>query len=92
MDLYVSNLAPDTTREELLRAFSAHGTVSRVTILTEQRSGGRRMGASLGYGFVAMPDNGEARAAVHALDRHDLHGRPLQVQQARPVRVSRNRG
>jgi RNA recognition motif-containing protein len=92
MDLHVSNLSPATTGEELRKAFSAHGKVSKVTILTEQRSDGKKTGTSLGYGFVAMPDSGEGRAAVAAMDRHDLHGLPLKVQQARPFRVTRNRG
>jgi RNA recognition motif-containing protein len=92
MDIHVSNLSAATTSEELRKAFSAHGQVSKVTILTEQRSGGKETGTSLGYGFVAMPVNGEARAALAALGGKDLHGSPLKVQQARPFRVIRHRG
>ena len=92
MDLHVSNLSPATTGEELRKAFSAHGKVTKVTILTEQRSDGKKTGTSLGYGFVAMPNSAEGRAAVAAMDRHDLHGLPLKVQKALPFRTIRHRG
>ena len=53
---------------------NAHGKVSAVTILTEERSYGRATGPSKGYGFLVLPDNIGARAAVVALDRHELRG------------------
>ncbi|HZE97755.1 MAG TPA: RNA-binding protein [Planctomycetota bacterium] len=91
IDLHVGNLSAETTQEDLRKAFSAHGVVTSVTILTEQRRGGLRTGRSLGFGFVAMADPVGARAAIAALDRHDLRGSLLTVQKARPVRISRHR-
>jgi len=91
MDLHVGNLSSATTQEDLRKAFSAHGKVASVTILTEERSFGERTGASKGYGFVVMPDNAGARAAVAALDQRDLKGSPVTVKEARRPRNSRHR-
>jgi RNA recognition motif-containing protein len=91
MDMYVSNLAPETTREELLKAFSAHGEVASVSLLTDQMNNGQGVGAGRGYGFVGMPDKVQARAALAALDRHEIHGRAMGVQVARAHRNSRHR-
>ena len=91
MDIHVSNLSADTTQEDLRKAFSAHGKVSSAAVLTEERRFGQKTGPSKGYGFVIMPDNVTARAAVAALDRHELRGSSWTVQQARPRRISRHR-
>ncbi|MCC6694804.1 MAG: RNA-binding protein, partial [Candidatus Hydrogenedentes bacterium] len=39
---------------------------------------------SKGFGFVEMPDNSEAQAAISGLDGKDMGGRPLRVNEARP--------
>lgn len=91
MDIHVGNLSATTTPEDLRKAFAAHGTVSSVTIQTEERHFGRKTGTSLGYGFVTMPDNALARAAVAALDRRDLQGSPVTVKEARRTREFRHR-
>lgn len=91
MNIYVSNLSPETTQNDLRKAFETHGEVSGVTIQTEERSLGRNTGPSKGYGFVIMPDNTNARLAVAALDCQLVHGIPLKVQLARASRNSRHR-
>jgi RNA recognition motif-containing protein len=83
MNIHVSNLSADTTREELRKAFAAHGDVSSAEVLTEERRFGRMVGPSKGYGFVVMPDSVRARAAIAALDRHELRGSVWNVKQAR---------
>ena len=87
MNIHVSNLSADTTQEDLRKAFAAHGDVSSAVVLTEERSFGTMVGPSKGYGFIVMPDTVRARAAVVALDRHELRGSAWTVQQARPRRV-----
>jgi RNA recognition motif-containing protein len=91
VNLYVSNLSPSTTRDDLLKAFTAHGAVSSVSLLTDQMKNGRGVGASRGCGFVVMADKVQARAALAALDRKEIRGSPMAVQVARPTRYSRHR-
>jgi RNA recognition motif-containing protein len=86
MRIYVGNLSPETTEGELRKAFQAHGEVSSVSLLTEKLSGGRRSGPSRGFGFVAMPDGAQARAALAALHHSEIHGRAMSVHEARAKR------
>ncbi|MCI0770181.1 MAG: RNA-binding protein, partial [Chloroflexi bacterium] len=39
---------------------------------------------SKGFGFVEMPNNAEAEAAIQALNGKDLQGRTVTVNEARP--------
>jgi RNA recognition motif-containing protein len=82
MTLYVSNLASETTREELLKAFQAHGEVESVTLPADK--GGVASGARRGYGFVVMRDRTEARAALKGMDGISFHGRAISVRVANP--------
>jgi RNA recognition motif-containing protein len=41
-------------------------------------------GKSKGFGFVEMPDNSEAEAAIAALNENDFKGRDIKVNQAKP--------
>jgi len=91
VNLYVTNLSPSTTRDDLLKAFAAHGEVSSVSLLTDQMKDGRGVGSSRGYAFVAMPDKLQGRAALAALDRKEIRGSAMAVQVARPGRFFRHR-
>lgn len=79
MDIYVGNLPYRLSEQELRDAFAAHGTVTSAKIIKE-----RETDRSKGYGFVTMPDRGEAEKAIAALDGQELGGRPLRVNEARP--------
>jgi len=79
MNIYVGNLSFDTTDSGLRTAFEAHGEVSSAQVITD-----RDTGRSRGFGFVEMPSDEEARAAMTALDGSDLDGRQIKVNQARP--------
>lgn len=59
--------------------FEAHGTVERVSIVTDRDTGQAR-----GFGFVEMSDNAEGDRAIAALNGADLDGRALNVNEARP--------
>lgn len=75
--LYVGNLAFATTSDDLRVAFSAFGTVTSTTVITD-----RETGRSRGFGFVEM-DSG-AEQAVEGMNGKELGGRTLNVNEARP--------
>ena len=79
MNIYIGNLSYDCTEEDLRTAFSAHGDVDSVRLITD-----RDTGRSKGFGFVEMPNDDEARAAIDALNGKDMKGREVKVNEARP--------
>lgn len=79
MNIYVGNLSYSTTEDELRSAFAAYGEVSRATVITDKFSG-----QSKGFGFVEMPSDAEANAAIEALNETEMSGRNLRVNEARP--------
>jgi len=79
MNIYVGNLSYDTDDASLRAAFEAHGEVTSAQVISD-----RDTGRSRGFGFVEMPSDEEARAAIAALDGTDLQGRSLKVNEARP--------
>jgi cold-inducible RNA-binding protein len=79
MNLYVSNLAYTLTDEELQNEFAAYGTVAHARVVKD-----RETGRSRGFGFVDMPNDDEARAAMDGLNNAAVGGRPLKVVEARP--------
>ncbi len=78
-NIYVGNLPFATTEDELTQIFSQHGKVDRSSIIID-----RQTGRSRGFGFVEMSDDGEADAAIAALNGMDMNGRALVVNEARP--------
>ena len=91
MNLYVGNLAPQTTCEDLLQAFRAHGAVSSAILHRTRIRGRHGTGPSRGMGRVVMPDSAQARAALAALNLHDLRGCAMTVQVARAIGGRRHR-
>ena len=79
MNIYVGNLPYSVTEDDLRTAFEAHGAVSSAAVISDKFTG-----QSKGFGFVEMPDNGEAEAAIEALNGADMKGRSLRVNEARP--------
>ncbi len=79
MKLYAGNLAYGVTEEDLKEAFGAFGEVTEVTIITDKFSG-----QSKGFGFVEMPNNSEADAAIKALNETAVKGRNIKVNPAKP--------
>ncbi|MFH1298964.1 MAG: RNA-binding protein [Patescibacteria group bacterium] len=77
--LYVGGLPYSTTDEELKEAFSAAGTVTSATIITDRMSG-----RSKGFGFVEFETGEEAEAAIEMFNGKDFGGRNLTVNEARP--------
>ena len=79
MNIYVGNLSYSTTEDALREQFEAHGTVDAARVITD-----RDTGRSKGFGFVEMPNDDEAQAAIEALNGQEIEGRTLTVNEARP--------
>lgn len=79
MNIYVGNLAYGVTDADLRNAFSASGEVSSASIIMDKISG-----ESKGFGFVEMPNQAQAEAAIKALNEQPLKGRNMRVNEARP--------
>jgi RNA recognition motif-containing protein len=79
MKLYVGNLAYSVTDGDLKEVFGKFGEVAEVVLISDKFTG-----QSKGFGFVEMPDNSAADAAIKALNETDLKGRSIKVNQARP--------
>lgn len=77
--IFVGNFSFSTTEADLRQWFEPHGAVDSATVVTD-----RDTGRSRGFGFVEMPNNSEADAAILALNGADGGGRPLTVNEARP--------
>lgn len=77
--IYVGNLAFTTTEEELRQAFSQHGAVAEVKIVTDRETGRPR-----GFAFVEMSNSNEAANAIKELNLREIGGRAITVNEARP--------
>ena len=77
-DIFVGNLDYETSEAELRQLFAAYGPVNRVSIVTERDSGQPR-----GIAFVEMVSAGDADKAITELNGTQLHGRRLDVNEAR---------
>ena len=74
--LYVGNLPFTATDDGVRTLFSQHGTVEKVSLITDRDTGRPR-----GFGFVEMP-NADAARAMQALNGKDFEGRALKVNEA----------
>ena len=74
--LYVGNLPFTATEESVRNLFAPHGTVEKISLITDRDSGQPR-----GFGFVEM-SSADASRAMQALNGADFGGRPLKINEA----------
>ncbi|HLB74585.1 MAG TPA: RNA-binding protein, partial [Sedimentisphaerales bacterium] len=79
MNIYVGNLSPKTTEDDLRQAFEAFGQVATANVIKDKFSG-----ESKGFGFVEMPSKDEAQSAIDQMNGKELQGSPVSVNEARP--------
>jgi len=79
MNIFVAKLNFDTRESELQAAFEAHGAVDSVKIIMDKFTG-----KSKGFGFVEMPNDEEAQAAINDLNDQEFDGRTIVVKKAEP--------
>jgi cold-inducible RNA-binding protein len=78
-NIFVGNLSFGSTEQDIRSLFEAYGKVDRVSIVTDRDSGQPR-----GFGFVEMPNDGEGEKAIAGINGHEVGGRALNVNEARP--------
>ena len=81
MNIYVGNLPYSTTDDELRAAFAPYGAVASARVVFD-----RETGRSRGFGFVEMANSSEALAAIEGLNKTELQGRQLRINEARARR------
>jgi len=74
--LYVGNLTFTATEDGVRALFAAHGSVEKVSLITDRDTGRPR-----GFGFVEM-SNADASRAMQALNGKEFEGRTLRVSEA----------
>ena len=77
-NIYVGNLPFSVTEAALRGMFEEHGPVESANLIMDRDTGRPR-----GFGFVEMDNDGEAQAAMEALDGTDMDGRALKVNEAK---------
>src|ERR1700687_3782899 len=83
--LYVGNLPFSATDQILSDTFSQCGTVESSKIILD-----RDTGRSKGFGFVEMSTDAEAADAISKFNGADYDGRPMTVNEARPMAPRQN--
>ncbi len=85
--LYVGNLPFSATDESLQQIFAQAGTVESAKVITD-----RDTGRSKGFGFVEMSSEQEAADGIAKFNGADYEGRPMTVNEAKPMAPRENRG
>lgn len=79
MNIFVAKLNFKTTSEQLQALFEQFGEVSSAKVIFDKLTN-----RSKGYGFVEMPDETEAYAAINDLNESEVDGSTIIVKKARP--------
>ena len=85
MNIHVGHLAREVTEPELRQVFEPFGLVESVRIVTDRHSG-----VSRGFGFVHMPDNSQALAAIENLNLKEFAGRTMDLSESHDTRGGRS--
>src|SRR5277367_3565118 len=78
-NIFVGNLSFNSSEQDIRSLFEAYGSVDRVNIVTDRETGQPR-----GFGFVEMANDAEGDRAIAAINGHEIGGRALNVNEARP--------
>ena len=79
MNIYISGLSFGTNDADLNELFSAYGETSSAKVIMD-----RETGRSRGFGFVEMPNDGEAKEAIKQLNGAEYVNRTMVVKEALP--------
>lgn len=79
MNIYVGNLSWGLKDEDLTNMFTPFGEVASAKIVMDKFTQ-----RSKGFGFVEMPNDEQAQAAIAQLNGSEIEGRNLVVNESRP--------
>lgn len=79
MNIYVGNLSWNLKDQDLSNLFASHGEVTSAKIVNDKFTN-----RSKGFGFVEMPNDDQAQAAITALNGSEVDGRNIVVNESRP--------
>ena len=79
MNIFVANLNFKVQNDNLKKLFESYGDVSSAKVVMDKTTG-----RSKGFGFVEMPNDSEAKAAISGLNNQEAFGRALVVKEALP--------
>ena len=79
MNIYVGNLSWGLKDEDLANMFAPYGEVASAKIVMDKFTQ-----RSKGFGFVEMPNDDQAQAAIAQLNGSEVEGRNLVVNESRP--------
>lgn len=87
MNIFVAKLNYDTRDEDLQETFAEFGHVDSAKIIMDKYTGRSR-----GFGFVEMPNDEDAAAAINELNDSELDGHTIVVKKAEPRKEREPRG
>ena len=79
MNIYVGNLSWGLKDQDLANLFAPFGEVASAKIVMDKFTQ-----RSKGFGFVEMPNDEQAQAAIAQLNGSEIEGRNLVVNESRP--------
>lgn len=79
MNIFVGNLAPRVTEDNLRQLFIPFGKIESINIITDFSSG-----LSRGFGFVEMAEKADGTTAIKKLDNVEFMSSVLKVSEALP--------
>lgn len=77
MKLLIRNLAKTTSENDIREMFESYGTIQSCDLVLD-----RETGKSKGFGFVEMPKQGDAKAAMKHLNGVEVDGNKIRVKKA----------
>ncbi|MDP4207102.1 MAG: RNA-binding protein [Bacteroidota bacterium] len=87
MNIFVAKLNSRTTSDSLQGLFEQFGEVSSAKVIIDKETGHSKR-----FGFVEMPDDEQANAAINQLNETLFEGSNIVVKKARPKEEGQNSG
>jgi RNA recognition motif-containing protein len=82
MDIYVGSISFKWKEEKLIEIFGVYGEVESAKIIIDKITRQNK-----GFGFVTMPNDDEAKAAIKALNGTEMDERKIIVTKSEPLKA-----